>query len=157
MENSPEYQEKLELLEDSLKNLNETRKWTTFLAILGFVFLGFLVLMALAMGAFMSGPLAKEFGPGFGSGFPGILIALVYLGMAILYFFPILYLYRFSTQTRNAIEHRDSNILNQAFYNLRSHYKFIGILAIIMLAMYVLSFIFILLGGAFFGIMNGFG
>lgn len=121
--------------------LNDTRKWTMFIAIIGFVGIGFLVVMAFSVGTIME--MSQQDMP-----FPSYTFTIIYLLLAVLYFFPVLYLYRFSVNTKKAIEDSSSAGLIEAFANLKAHYKFIGILLIVMLTFYVLAFIIGIIGGA---------
>jgi hypothetical protein len=136
-------------LNDAMRSyIQETAKWTYFLSILGFIFLGFVVIGALFAGL-MFGSMTRELGYGIGGG----LISLIYLAIALLYFFPILYLFRFSTKAKAAIQSGSDGELTEAFQNLKSHYKFIGILTIVMLGLYVVFFLF---GGLSALMMGGF-
>ena len=138
MENSEIQQdpilEKNEMVLDkkSLTYLTETRKWTMFLAILGFIFIGLL-----AIGALIVGLVGAGFG-GLMGGSEILIILLVYIVIGVLYFFPIYYLLKFSVNMKKAIEQAEQKDLTVAFEYLKSHYKFIGILTIVVLALYVL-------------------
>lgn len=112
--------------------LRETGKWSQFLAVLGFVFIGLIVLLAFFAGAIFSALDHENTLP-----FPGFLIGIIYLLIGGLYFFPILYLYRFSTKIKTALIQKENEILENALENLKSHYKFIGIMTIIMLSLYL--------------------
>jgi len=154
MESDQNYlgEEKLEITNSAISFLEETRKWTMFLSILGFIGIGFMVLAALFMGTFVS-TMSNALGDQIPGGFPmggggGVFFTIFYLLFALLYFFPVFYLYKFSNYTKKALDSRDSQLLSEAFSNLKSHYKFIGILAIIIIGIYLLIFIFMLLGGA---------
>ncbi len=127
--------------------IQETAKWTYFLSILGFIFLGFMVIGSLFAGL-MFGSMTRELGYGISGG----LISLLYLGGALLYFFPIFYLFRFSTKAKAATRTGNDAELTDAFQNLKSHYKFVGILTIVFLGLYVIFFLFgglsaLMLGG----------
>ena len=123
--------------------LEETAKWTKFLAILGFVGIGLMVLGSLVM-LFAPSSLMSNGDFPFGG---KIFMMLLYLAFAVLYYFPISYLYQFSENTKKAIENNDNNAIRDAFEFLKSHYKFMGILTIILLAFYAIM-IFIGLIGA---------
>ena len=82
-----------------------------------------------------------------GFGFPPFVFGLIYLIIGAVYFFPILYLYRFSSLIRKALQNKDTQILDIAFRNLKAHYKYIGILMIIALGIYVLMFAGMMIGG----------
>lgn len=132
----------IELTAQSVIYLNETRKWTMFFSILGFVFLGILIIAAIFM-ASMFGTMAGNL-PFKGS---GIVMGVFYLLLGVLYFFPIFYLYKFSKHSKTAIYSEDSEQLSLAFKYLKKHYKFIGILSIILLSFYVLAFLIMSIAG----------
>lgn len=123
--------------------LSETGKWAKFLAIVGFCFIGLIVLIGLFAGTAMS-----AFG-GDALPFPGFVFGLFYVLIGAIYFFPLYYLIRFATQVRTALVQRNTQLLETAFENLKSHYKFIGILMVIVLALYLLAFGGGILAGAF--------
>ncbi|MCU7613989.1 DUF5362 family protein [Chryseobacterium sp. GMJ5] len=127
--------------------LIEAAKWTTFLAILGYIGIGFMILAALLMmtlGASMSS---------YNSMMPmggGILFSLIYLALAAFYFFPINYLYKFSSNMKSALRNNNQAALTKAFEYLKSHYKFIGILTIVLFAIYIIA----ILGAMVVGFSN---
>lgn len=141
---------KLELQKNSILYLDETRKWTNFLAILGFVMMGLMVIMGFSFGTIFS----KFGGSEFGSPFPGFLFGIIYLIFAVIYFFPILYLFKFSSLIKKAVSSKNSNDLEMAFKNLKAHYRYIGIMMIIVLGIYALFFVIALAGGLLAGFMN---
>ena len=53
METSLE-ERKIEIEEETLDHLNITRKWTMFLAIIGFIFLGLFIVMGVLAGTFLA-------------------------------------------------------------------------------------------------------
>ena len=130
--------------------LKETAKWTKFLAILGFVGIGFMVLGSLVM-LFAPSSLMSNGDFPFGG---KIFMMLLYLAFAVLYYFPISYLYQFSENTKKAIENNDNNAIRDAFEFLKSHYKFMGILTIILLAFYAIIIFIALIGAGAAAMMN---
>lgn len=122
----------MNISEKAKHSLNETRKWTFFLSILGFVFIGLIVIGGFSIGTIMSA-FSDESLP-----FPGYAMGFVYLILGALYFFPIYYLYKFSTNMKEALLHKTEESVEDAFLNLKSHYKFVGILTIVMLSIYLL-------------------
>lgn len=131
----------INILPEMLPILHETRKWALFIAIIGFVGIALLVIMAFSIGSLMD--ITQQPMP-----FPGYSFTVINLLLAVLYFFPVLYLYRFSVNLKKSLHSSSSDKLLVAFSNLKSHYKFIGILFIVMLAIYVLAFIMGIFGGA---------
>lgn len=142
--NQAEADNTLQLSDQTINHLDETRKWTTFLSILGFVFLGLLIIFGLFFGRIFS-----RFGNMQMIPFAG-LIGIIYIIMAIIYFFPIYYLYMFSSYAKKACETRNPTDMEKAMQNLKSHFKFIGILIIVVLSLYLLIFLIALSTGALF-------
>ena len=130
--------------------LKETAKWTKFLAILGFVGIGLMVLGSLVM-LFVPSSLMSNGDFPFGG---KIFMMLLYLAFAVLYYFPISYLYQFSENTKKAIENNDNNAIRDAFEFLKSHYKFMGILTIILLSFYAIIIFIGLIGAGAAVMMN---
>lgn len=122
----------MSLSQESKQHLNETRKWTFFLAIVGFVFIGLMVLLSVSMGAIFQ-ELGNDTMP-----FPSFFVGFIYLALGALYFFPIYYLFKFSTNMKNALINNQDESLNDAFRYLKSHYKFMGIFTIIIFSIYLL-------------------
>ncbi|MBC7848277.1 MAG: hypothetical protein H7Y31_01010, partial [Chitinophagaceae bacterium] len=78
--------------------LSETAKWAKFLAILGFIMCGLLVVI----GVFASSLLARFSNDGYAAGM-SIVFTIIYMVLAIVYFFPCLYLYHFANKMQRAI------------------------------------------------------
>ena len=72
----------------------------------------------------------------------GLAFTVLYLLMALLYFFPSLYLFRFSEKSNKALYKKDSDELEAAMGNLKSTFKFYGVSAIVFISLYLLFFIF---------------
>jgi len=127
----------IELDEDAISSINEIRKWTMFFAILGFIFIGFIAFGGLIYAMFFAS---------LGSALydlpvPAFVFAFFYLVIAAIYFFPILYLYKFSVSTKKALASKEPEDMSIAFYYLKSHYKFIGVLTIVVIIMYILMLV----------------
>lgn len=140
MENLNQPNNNLSLTEVSKSFLVETVKWTNFLAILGFVMIGIMVIVAFVIS------LSAAAIPGFAeAGISGGIFGFIYLVMAGIYYIPVSYLYKFSKNLKSAFANNDNAALEKGFEYLKSHYKFMGVLTIIMLAFYALAFVFGLL------------
>ncbi|MFP9098611.1 hypothetical protein ACLI09_06110 [Flavobacterium sp. RHBU_24] len=138
----------LQFNELAKEHLKEAGKWAYFLSIIGFIGLGFIVLIAIFMIA--AGSMISSLSPGMGAlGAMGTgVLAFIYLVMVLLYFFPIMYLYRFGSRIKRAISDNNAEQLTAGLESLKSHYKYIGILTIVIMSMYALIFVFALLGAA---------
>ena len=51
---------------------------------------------------------------------------------------------------KNALSSKNNEEFEAAFCNLKSHYKFVGIMAIVLISMYILIFLFAALGASLF-------
>jgi uncharacterized oligopeptide transporter (OPT) family protein len=127
----------LELNHSSLRFLNETRKWAKFLSILMFTVTGIMILFSFSV--FMLGSSLSEtnefFAP-YAAGGPGFMIVVII--MSALYFIPAYFLLQFSNNMKQAISEQNSQKLEISFRYLKSHYKFIGILAIVIIGIYLI-------------------
>lgn len=140
--------EKFELqLDHAAKDfLKETAKWAYFLSILGYVGIGFLLIIAVFAGTLFSA-LGAGFGGAIGGGSFGFIMGFVYFVMAAIYFFPVYYLNKFASNAKRAFRENDSEALTTSLQYLKSHYKFIGIFVVILLSLYGLVLVFAVLGG----------
>jgi hypothetical protein len=124
---------KIEIEQETLKHLNTTRKWAMFLAIIGFIILGLIVIIGLIAGTFLT---AFNSG-GKDLGIPESLMFVPILLLAVIYFFPVLFLFRFSKHTSHAVHTLDKLEFHKAIKNLKSCFVYIGVLIIIILSLYI--------------------
>ena len=126
----------LKLTENSLVFMRETVKWAKFLAICSFVGLGLMVLVGVVF-LFLSvsapGPAEMKISTS--------AVGIFYILIALLYFFPAIYLYRFAIASAEAINTLNDDTLEEGLENLKSLFRFTGILMIIVLSLYAVGFI----------------
>jgi len=138
-------------------HLADAAKWAKFLAVFGFIICGLIVIIGIFFGSFFS-MFSSRYGgdnpyndiagsSGFGTAM-GTTMAVVYIIMALIYFFPCLYLFRFATKMKTALASNDQIVLNTSFQNLKAAFRFVGILTIIGMAFWILAIIVGLLGAA---------
>lgn len=136
--------EKLTINSAARSFLRETAKWALFLAIIGFIGIAFLVILAIFAGTIFSAiPQTQQI--------PfdvGLVMTVVYLVFALLYFFPVYYLMKFSSQMKKALASKNDETLAKALEYLKSHYKFIGVFTIISMSLYIMLTIFSLVSGS---------
>ncbi len=119
---------RLRFTESVRSDLLETAKWALFFAVLMFIVLGLLAFASLAL-------IVTAGAYGFG-------MAIVMMGIyGSLIFFPAWYYYKFSTLTRQALNFDDNNALEMGFWYLKRFYKFVGILIIVVISLYLLILI----------------
>jgi hypothetical protein len=134
---TPLENKKIEIEQETLKHLNTTRKWAMFLAIIGFIILGLIVIIGLIAGTFLT---AFNSG-GKDLGIPESLMFVPILLLAVIYFFPVLFLFRFSKHTSHAVQTLDKLEFHKAIKNLKSCFVYIGVLIIIILSLYIVVLI----------------
>ena len=115
--------------------LSQSARWTNFLAIIGFIFSGLAIVAGLFAGSFISA--MSNTGDDFLPAGMGWLFGFIYVLMGLLYFFPSLYLLKFSQKSKSALLFNNSDDLNLALENQKSFFKFWGILVILSLVLYI--------------------
>lgn len=145
-------------------SLERTAKWARFIGIVGFVMVGIMVLCSFFIGAVMSWFIGMQQDMMSISGMPGVqpelpselmgmvgaFYTVIFLFSALLYFFPSLYMYRFAVRTLNSLKGPfDAVLFHGALDAQRRLYTFMGVLTIVLLAIYGLAFVVILMGALF--------
>lgn len=133
--NIPEF--KIGLTEEAINHLEKISKWASVLSILGFIYFALIILLGF-ISAFVTSPLGGKSGMG---GAPSVLIAILYLLIALIYFFPILYLYKFSVYAKQSLRISSTPEFTVALKYLRNHYSYIGVLAIVAIALVVFGIV----------------
>ena len=131
--------------QSSRTHLFEAAKWAKFLAIVGFVLCGLIVVIAFFVGSFLA-MMSNSYNNGYSgsarlTGGMGVLVTIFYIGIAILFFFPYFFLFRFATRMKTALNTNDQLTLNTSFQNLKIMFRYVGILTIVMLSFYALAII----------------
>ncbi|WP_100615902.1 DUF5362 family protein [Confluentibacter citreus] len=139
----------LEVSSDVKGFLKEIATWSYFLSIVGFIGIGFMVLFGVFFGAILGSSMGGM-NPYENLGFSVGYFGFIYVAIALVYFFPVYYLFNFSKKMKRALNANDNNDFKSAFSNLKSHYKFIAIFAIVIISMYVLIFAFAALSATIF-------
>lgn len=132
-------------------HLYETARWGKFLAILGFIICVLVVLVGLFFGTFFNALVSRSevsYEGNISSGSFGAMAAVLYIIIAVIYFFPCLFLYRFSTKMKTALNGNEQTDLTLAFQNLKSLFRYVGVITVIILAIYLIIIVFALLGAA---------
>lgn len=144
MENLDLLNNDLQLTPQSQGYLTESAKWGKFLAIMGFIFCGLMVILAFFVPTLLQTRQYSSLPSNFGSGMRAGM-TVIYLLMAVLFFFPCLYLYKFSTKMQVATKNVSQENFDESLLNLKSMFKFYAILTIIMLSIYALVFIILVI------------
>lgn len=145
--------------EQSISYLSDTARWAKFLSIVGFILCGMFMMGALLAASFAPDYFSYTRSSGRDSSFVNmretfaigsIFVTIFYILVALVFFFPYLYLYNFSNKMQMALYNNDQGNLHASFNNLRSCFKFVGILTIIMLSFCVIMTILVVSASALF-------
>jgi hypothetical protein len=131
-------------------HLNDAAKWARFLAITGIILLIFGLVMVILFVTVLSnsgymtytvnGTQQEVMPPAVQVGY--IVSMLIFFLIA---FFPMLFLLQFAGRMKKALNGNDQEALNVSFMNLKRYFRYVGIITIIVLAIYALAFVIIFL------------
>jgi hypothetical protein len=121
----------------TLSNLNVTRKWTMFLAVIGYIFLGLYVILGLLAGTIMSAFKSGETIFGLPESFTLIAVPV----SAIILFFPGIYLLRYSKYMAIAVKKLSKEDLHLSLKNLKKYFVYQGVLVIFILVLYLVALV----------------
>ena len=150
-----------EILEDkealskmSKTYLMEIAKWSKFFGIIGFIFVGLIAVLSIFAGTVFStisdiNPAFQQAEFGAFQRATGIGFAMIYLLMALLYFFLSLYIFKSTKSMKLGLINNDNSQLEEGFKNLKSTFKFWGVFTAIIVGVYAIIFVFGILGGLF--------
>src|SRR6185437_11613645 len=123
---------KIEVDEIAKSYMLETARWAKFLAILGFIGIGLLFLSSIILFiVIIVNGNAFDLSNNSQIG----IEALVYVIGAPLYFYPVFALYKFSRLIKTAIATSNKQLFDKAFKFLKGLFKYMGIIAIINIAL----------------------
>jgi hypothetical protein len=135
----------------SRDHLTEAARWAKFLAIVGFITCAIIAIFGLFAKTIFGSMLGKM-GEGELDGMDmsgvGSILTVVYIGIAILYFFPCLFLFRFANYMKASLISGEQETINKSFQNLKKMLRFVGILTIFVICLYVLGIFMTLVGSA---------
>jgi hypothetical protein len=140
--------DKIDIDQDSLRSINTLRKWTMFHAVLGFIFLGLFVITGAIAGTFLTAFSTGKSGPGLNE---LSVMAIIFI-LAVAYFFPVLFLFRFSKYSAHVVHTQNKKDLSKALKNLKAYFVYLGVILIICLVLY---FVVLYLSGSSMTLIKG--
>lgn len=150
VEESGQEQEQLVVTEEIRSYIYETAKWTKFLSVVGLVVAVFLALMAFSANAIIDGLALAA--PGNALVQMGTAFLTVYfLCLSLMLFYPSFLLFKYSNAATTAVLYADQENFTIAMKKMKSLFKFWGIITIIILSLYIFSFLMMIVaktGGA---------
>lgn len=124
--------------------ITETAKWSKFMSIVWFILCGLFIIFAVFAGnmiASLSSGMTGLSGAGMGG-----FVTVVYLVLAAIQLVPNIFRYQFANKALQAIRNNDQPLLNESLGKLKTYNKYWGIVTIVILSIYVLAFLFGILG-----------
>lgn len=115
----------LSLDDEAIFQCKEISKWAKFLGIIGFIFLGLLLLVSIATTFYLTHT----------SGL-GTLIGSIYLAVVGIYIYPVFALFRFGKWMKMALTNADQVLFNKSLKSLKNCFLYIGIVTIILICIY---------------------
>lgn len=134
---------------ESHTHLGETARWAKFLAIVGFVTCGLIAIMSFFIGSILASSVFSAYGNSGISSVGEAFFTGIYLIIAVIYFFPCLFLYRFSVRMKAALGSNDQVKLNQSLKSQKTLFKYMGIMTIVILSFYALGLLVVGLSAMF--------
>jgi hypothetical protein len=120
----------------AISQMKATAPWMKFLSILGFVVCALLIIFAFAM-LFGIGSFTQRTSTGV-----GIALFVIYCIMAIIVYFPNLYLFNTANSIREFCISNESTSLEKALIMQRKYWGYMGVLAIIYIAFLIIALLF---------------
>jgi len=122
----------LQVDQTASKNLSEVSRWAKFLSITGFVFMGCMLIVFIAMRSQIASTLSQVI-PGFADvNSLGVLVAF-FIIIAGIVFLLMYFLFRGSILIKKGIETKSQDMFNNGLASLKAYFMMYGILAIIAL------------------------
>ncbi|MBN2616641.1 MAG: hypothetical protein JXR71_13190 [Bacteroidales bacterium] len=122
--------------QQALVHLNETRNWTLFLAIMGFIAIGLLILAGIIVSLVFNTMKTPAM-----PGFFGVLYPVLFIVLGVLYFFPAYFLMQFSKFSSMTLRERSTELFSKAMKYLKYYYRYTGILVIVVISFYLIFFV----------------
>lgn len=130
-----------QLTSESVTYLLKTAKWGKFLAILGFIIAGLMIIAGILM-SFVLNMVQDEMIP-LNMPFSPKLLSVFYIVIAAIYLIPVIFLNSFSNNVIKAVKFSNTENMTTSLRNLKNLFVFIGISTIVVLVLYMIILIFI--------------
>lgn len=137
----------LQINEKNKQDLLIAAKWAKFLAIIGYVGMGFMVLAGFIL--IVAGSNVSSGIPGF----PTSALSVFYFLIAAFYFFPVTFMYRMSKNLKEAIQNSTQTNFDLGVSNLSKLFKFTGYMVVGILVLYMV----IIIGVMVMAMVSGLG
>ncbi len=130
----------------TVKLLEGTRPWVKLLAVLGMIGMAFITLGL--VGLIIAAVQDVNFGPGAMKPLP---MAVMYAVMLGLYGYPVMCLSRYGSRIRDFSQVGGVDSLNAALNEQRKFWKFVGIITVLSIVLYIVGVVLLIVAVAYFG------
>lgn len=126
---------------DTRSYMLKAGKWMRFLAIIGFVFMGLMVIVVFLIPSFISNVAGNGLDMPGTAMLSGVLLIPMLIGIALV-IFPNIFLYQSAINFIKYAKDSEAYHIETGFKKLSAMYTYLGVLVIIYLAFFVLAFAF---------------
>lgn len=130
-----------QLTSESISYLLKAAKWGKFLAILGFIISGLLILGGIMMSFVLSKVSGSDELVPVNLPFSPVFLSIIYISIAVIYLIPVIFLNTFSNNAIKAANLSSTEKMTTSLRNLKNLFVFIGISTIVLLTIYTLTLI----------------
>lgn len=123
-----------QLTEESISFLLKAAKWGKFLAILGFIVTGLLVVAGIMM-SFVMNMVSDEMVP-LNLPFSPVFFSVLYIFIAGIYMIPVIFLNTFSNNVLKAVNLSSTEKMTISLKNLKNLFVFVGVSTVVILTIY---------------------
>ena len=120
----------LQVDQTASKSLSDAARWAKFLSVTGFVFMGIMLILCLAMQSQIAAALSRVIPGCTNVESFGVLITAVIVGVGIVYVL-MYFLFRGSALIKKGIEAKNQEMFNRGLASLKAYFTMYGILAIV--------------------------
>lgn len=130
-----------QLTAESITYLLKAARWGKFLAILGFIVSGLLIVGGIAMSFILNKVSGTDELVPINLPFSTVFLSIIYIIFACIYLIPVIFLNTFSNNAIKAVNISSTEKMTTSLRNLKNLFVFIGVSTIVILTLYTLALI----------------
>ena len=123
------------------KYLKTAARWAKFLALMGFVFVGLMILAGLFIGVIYN-ITESDMMMDQEMSIPSLLLSFLYISLAVILLIPNLFMNSFANKMVKSIENRDEILLSKSFRSLKNWFLYFFLSVVVLIILYVVGLIF---------------
>lgn len=131
----------LKLTAATLKYLKTAARWAKFLALMGFVFVGLMILAGLFIGVIYNIS-ESDIMMDQEMSIPSLLLSFFYISLAVIMLIPNLFMNSFANKMVKSIENNDEKLLSKSFRSLKNWFLYFFLSVVVLIILYIIGLIF---------------